>query len=192
MAVLYKRKSVPLLRKLWQRYRMWRFISRTERRFQCQIAPSVSLVVDDPGTLEIGAGVYIGEFTVIHVRSAPGKQNATLRIGAQTSIGELNNIRAGGGMIRIGEKCLISQHVSIIAANHESRKEQAVIDQPWSEKNNFVEIGNDVWVGTGAVILPGVSVGDGAIIAAGSIVTRNVEAGTIVAGCPAKFVKYRE
>ena len=55
-----------------------------------------------------------------------------------------------------------------------------------------VTIGHPVWVGAGAVILPGVSIGDGAVVAAGSVVTRDVAPLTIVAGNPARFIKNRE
>lgn len=54
-----------------------------------------------------------------------------------------------------------------------------------------ISVGNDVWIGYGAVILSGVTVGDGAVIGAGSVVTKNVDDYAIVAGSPAKFVKYR-
>lgn len=52
-------------------------------------------------------------------------------------------------------------------------------------------IGNDVWIGEKSIILPGVEIGDGAIIAAGSVVTKNVEPYSIVGGIPAKLIKYR-
>ena len=52
-------------------------------------------------------------------------------------------------------------------------------------------IGNDVWIGTNVVIMRGIKIGDGAIVAAGSIVTKDIPPYTIVAGCPAKIIKYR-
>jgi carbonic anhydrase/acetyltransferase-like protein (isoleucine patch superfamily) len=54
-----------------------------------------------------------------------------------------------------------------------------------------ITIGNDVWIGTGSMILPGVKIGDGAVIAAGSVVTRKVEPYTVVGGYPAKLMYYR-
>ena len=51
-----------------------------------------------------------------------------------------------------------------------------------------MRIGNDVWIGGGAIILPGVTIGDGALIGAGSVVTRNVGANQIVAGNPARSI----
>ena len=54
-----------------------------------------------------------------------------------------------------------------------------------------VSIGNDVWIGHGATVLPGVSVGDGAVLAAGAVVTRNVAPYAVVAGVPARFLRWR-
>jgi acetyltransferase-like isoleucine patch superfamily enzyme len=53
-----------------------------------------------------------------------------------------------------------------------------------------IRIGDRVWIGARAVILKGVTIGDGAIVAAGAVVTRDVEAGTLVAGVPAKYVRH--
>jgi acetyltransferase-like isoleucine patch superfamily enzyme len=52
-----------------------------------------------------------------------------------------------------------------------------------------VEIGNNVWIGAGTKILPGVHIGDGAVVGAGAVVTKDVEANTVVVGVPAKYVK---
>jgi acetyltransferase-like isoleucine patch superfamily enzyme len=55
-----------------------------------------------------------------------------------------------------------------------------------------VAIGSDVWLGTGVVVLPGVSIGDGAVVGANSVVTRDVAPMTVVAGVPARFLKTRD
>jgi virginiamycin A acetyltransferase len=60
-----------------------------------------------------------------------------------------------------------------------------------AEKRNFVKIGNDVTIGANAIILPGVTIGDGAIVGAGSIVTKDVPSYAIVAGVPAKVLRFR-
>jgi len=59
------------------------------------------------------------------------------------------------------------------------------------ERRNFVIIGNDVWIGANAIILPGVTIGDGAIIGAGAVVTHDVLPYAIAAGAPARILKYR-
>lgn len=60
-----------------------------------------------------------------------------------------------------------------------------------SVKKGSIEVGNDVWIGTNVLIMGGVKIGNGAIIAAGSVVTKEVPAYAIVGGCPAKVIKYR-
>ena len=115
-----------------------------------------------------------------------------LSIGSRTYIGEGNNIRAGGGKITIGRNCLISQHVTIVASNHNIKLDQPINEQGWSKLNNFVNINDDVWIGAGSIILPGVTIGKGAVIAARSVVTKNIPEYAIAAGNPAKILKYRQ
>jgi acetyltransferase-like isoleucine patch superfamily enzyme len=156
------------------------------------IASHVDVRVDALGSLDIGKGVAIGRNTLIVVTSE-GQQavRSTLSIGAGTAINESNNIRASGGTITIGRKCLIAQFVSIIASNHEIDIEGDMMDHPWSLKNNFVTIGDNVWVGAGSIILPGVTIGDGAVIAAGSVVTRSIGENELYAGMAARLLRKR-
>lgn len=167
-------------------------IVRLEKEFGCKIERNVKLEVVDFKNVHISKGVYVGSFTTIHVKNDRNKLNSYLEIGELTSIGELNNIRASGGKIIIGKNCLISQNVSVIAANHSISKMFPIIEQPWSEEKNFVIIGDDVWIGAGAIILPGIRIGTGAIIGAGSIVTKDVEEYSIVLGIPAKKIGNRK
>lgn len=88
------------------------------------------------------------------------------------------------GGITIGDDVLIGQNVVIATLNHamdpDSRGDMA--PKP-------VHIGNKVWIGANATILPGVSIGEGAIVAAGAVVTKDVAPRTVVAGIPAKIIK---
>jgi phosphonate metabolism protein (transferase hexapeptide repeat family) len=69
----------------------------------------------------------------------------------------------------------------------------AKVDKAFREKRQSlrVVIGHDVWIGHGAIVLPGVSIGHGAVVAAGAVVTKNVEPYAVVAGVPAKRIKWR-
>lgn len=96
--------------------------------------------------------------------------------------------------LEIGKFCSIADNVTILLGGE--HKLDTISSFPFSlEKNRFskgdVIIGNDVWIGYGATILSGVSIGDGAVIAANSIVTKDVEPYAIVGGVPAKTIKYR-
>jgi maltose O-acetyltransferase len=85
--------------------------------------------------------------------------------------------------VTIGDRTQIGPAVQIYAADHprdaETRRAGLEFGRP-------VRIGNDVWIGGGAILLPGIGVGDGAVIGAGSVVTRDVAAGETVAGNPAR------
>lgn len=131
-----------------------------------------------------------------------------IEVGAWSNVagvkghGEINNIK-------IGRYCSIADKVDINPPQHPSDwlsisarqynagflefnrfggKDVRVLE--W-ETEKRVEIGNDVWVGTNAVIMGGVKIGDGAIVAAGAVVTKDVPPYAIVGGVPAKVIKYR-
>ena len=88
-----------------------------------------------------------------------------------------------GGIV-IGDNVLIGQQVVIATLNHEflPQKRANMLPSP-------VKIGDDVWIGAHATILPGVSIGNGAIVAAGAVVTKDVPENTVVGGVPAKVIK---
>ncbi|MBR0085853.1 MAG: sugar O-acetyltransferase [Lachnospiraceae bacterium] len=88
------------------------------------------------------------------------------------------------GGIWIGDGSLIGHNTMIATLNHaeDPADRASLLPKP-------VHIGKDVWIGSNSVLLPGVTVGDGAIIAAGSVVTHDVEAFTVVAGNPARYIR---
>ena len=79
--------------------------------------------------------------------------------------------------------------MTIVASNHGMAAEELIVRQPWSRGD--VSIGDDVWIGAGAVILPGVWIGRGAVVAAGAVVRQDVEEYAIVAGVPARVIGSR-
>jgi acetyltransferase-like isoleucine patch superfamily enzyme len=144
------------------------------------------------GNLDVSNDVVIGAYTVLYaIDSDHSSEKGMLKIGKNTSIGEFNNIRAAGGSIVIGNNCLISQFVSIVASNHNIERGKNINVQGWDEKKTGVIIGNDVWIGANCVILPGVEIGNGCVVAAGSIITKSIPENSIVMGIPGKIVKER-
>ncbi len=137
--------------------------------------------------------------------------------GCALAVGEQGRVRVGdftllnGALlmaeewIEIGHHCLISWNVGIADSDfHPLDPVQRMLDcealAPYFEEGGVqkkrpeigkkpVKIGNNVWIGMNATILKGVEIGDHAVVAAGAVVSRSVEAGTIVAGNPAKVVK---
>jgi acetyltransferase-like isoleucine patch superfamily enzyme len=140
--------------------------------------------------LEIGRGSRVGRGSVIAAKPE-GDRRSAIRIGSGSYILEYNNLRAEGAEITIGDHCLISQFVSLIASGHEYRDASRRIGDQGVPEKRGITIGNDVWIGATAVVLPGVSIADGAVVAGGAIVNRDVSAYTIVAGNPARPVGER-
>lgn len=88
--------------------------------------------------------------------------------------------------IHIGDDTLIGPNVGLYTASHPVDPEKRKAGECWSAP---IEIGKNVWIGGSSVILPGVTIGDNAVIGAGSVVTHDVAPNTIVAGNPARVVK---
>ena len=108
---------------------------------------------------------------------------ADLRLGNDIDIGEFVVLRANGGLT-IGDRVLIAAHAVVTTRGHPEvpPRYKRVHDDP-------IVIEDDVWLGAGAIILPGVTVGHGAIVAAGAVVTSDVEPMTVVGGVPARELR---
>jgi acetyltransferase-like isoleucine patch superfamily enzyme len=117
-----------------------------------------------------------------------GSDSASLDIGAYSFIGQGTEIEVSRE-VRIGRGALIAPGVFITDHNHDTRRGRPMFEQPCIAAP--VVIGDDVWIGANAVILPGVMIGDGAVVAAGAVVSRNVDAATVVGGVPARVLRYR-
>ncbi|GFI38926.1 maltose O-acetyltransferase [Muribaculaceae bacterium] len=88
--------------------------------------------------------------------------------------------------VRIGDNCFIGPNVSIFTACHPLDAASRDTGVEWAEP---VTIGDSVWIGGNATILPGVTIGDNVVIGAGSVVTRNIPYGVVVGGNPARIIK---
>jgi acetyltransferase-like isoleucine patch superfamily enzyme len=106
-------------------------------------------------------------------------------IGSGSVINQNCRLDNRGGIL-IGNNVSISEEVIILTADHDSDSTD------FSGRCKSVQIDDFAWMGTRATILPGVHIGEGAVVAAGAVVTRDVAPYTIVAGVPAKVIKTRE
>lgn len=119
----------------------------------------------------------------------PCNATAEVTIGARTSIG-FHTFIYSTSEIEIGEDCMVASFVYIVDSDHGIRKDLLMNRQ--ANRSRPIRIGNDVWIGAHAVILSGVTIGNGAIIAAGAVVREDVAPYAIVGGVPAKVIGARE
>lgn len=113
-----------------------------------------------------------------------------ISIGSDTYIGPMCIIQGQGGT-RIGSNCLIAGHTYIVPSNHVFSSVEKPIRRQ-GETRRGIEIGDDVWLGAGTKVLDGVTVGQGSVIGAGSVVTRDIPDFSVAYGVPARVARKRE
>ena len=145
----------------------------------------------DIDAISLGERVWVGAFAevVVQLHARYSRVEGRLRLADGVVISTGVNLRAAGGAIQVGAGSVISQHCVVVAANHKLEPGIARIHTPWDETRCGVEIGANVWIGAGSVVLPGARIGDNAVIAAGSVVRGEVPAGELWGGVPARYIK---
>ena len=113
---------------------------------------------------------------------------ARVEVGDYTFFARNCHVNARGRIL-IGSHVLLGPGCVIVDHNHGIAPERRIDEQPCVVKP--IRIGDDVWCGAGAVILPGVAIGTGAVIGAQSVVSRDVPSMAVVAGCPARILRMR-
>lgn len=169
------------------------------------ISPCATLC--HPG-LSLGAHIFIGDGVTIFGRAASEKvvigdkvfinkdtiiesgHGGSLFIGARTTIQPRCQFSVYKGEIRIGNDVQVAPNCAFYPYNHGMSAGVAMKSQPLFSKGG-IRIDDDVWLGYGVIVLDGVHIGKGAVVGAGSVVTRDIPAGSIAAGVPAKVVKER-
>lgn len=160
-----------------------------------------------PPNVEIGEGSWLySSFAFLHCRS---QRSQAVRIGrscgvyknsffdlgpnGEVKIGDFSTlvgvIFATNGHVRIGNYCFLAHEV-VIADRHAAIpwRAESLADRENLESIESVTLGDDVWVGTGAVLLKGARIGDGAVVGAGTVVNFEVPPLAIIAGNPAKLI----
>ncbi|HAU37774.1 MAG TPA: transferase [Phycisphaerales bacterium] len=164
-----------LLGRLCLRCRGVRFGSHLDLEGPVQVGTGKNIRLGDH--VRLGKDVYFGAWT-----------DGRLSIGDNSYVGRGTVILANQS-VQIGTDCLIAPGCHITDANHGIAPNELIRKQPLDVKP--VRIGNDVWIGAGCSILPGVTIGDGAVIGARAVVTKDIPPGAIAVGVPAKVIRYR-
>jgi acetyltransferase-like isoleucine patch superfamily enzyme len=181
------RMLTPLYARLLARLVRHRFLSTYGRRLKLDglafIAPKVVIQIRKSGRVELGRWSWLGHGTKIRCHEG------VVSIGAKTVLGQECTISAYQH-VSIGRECVVADRVMMIDFDHGVVEVERPIRQQGIYKRD-VRIGHNVWIGYGACILRGVSVGDNAIIGTSAVVTRDVPANAVVAGIPARVIRMR-
>ena len=148
------------------------------------------------GKLKFGGGRVRAFFAkgFIHYCGKKVNIDKKAKFGTKLSIGNNSGIGRNSciqGEVIIGNDVLMGPECYIYTANHEFDDISIPIRKQGYKSSSPVIIGDDVWIGGRTTILPGVKIGNGAIIGAGSVVTKDVDNYAIVAGNPARLIRYR-
>jgi acetyltransferase-like isoleucine patch superfamily enzyme len=176
----YGRLIVRMLRR--------RYLTPYGRRLELDglafVGPGVVLQIGKKGRIELGRWSWLGHGTKVRCHEG------VVSIGAKTVMGQECTISAYQH-VSIGRECVIADRVMLIDFDHGVVE----VDRPIRLQGIYkrdVRIGNNVWIGYGACILRGVTVGDNAIIGTNSVVTRDVPANAVVGGVPARVIRMRD
>ena len=127
----------------------------------------------------------LGQKSVIESYSCINNAVGDVVIGDHTRIGLHNTII---GPVTIGSHVNLAQGITVTALNHNFEAPERRIDEQ-GVSTQQVTISDDIWIGANAVVLPGVTIGNHCVIAAGAVVTKDVPPHSLVAGVPAKIIK---
>jgi acetyltransferase-like isoleucine patch superfamily enzyme len=142
-----------------------------------------------PGGITIGDGTFIMHHTMLHVFNFRNLPRAAITVGRNCFIGEFNVVRGQGG-VHIGDGVYTGPMVQIVAVNHVyDDPNRPIREQGITARGITIE--DDVWIGAGAAVLDGVTIGRGSVIGAGSIVANDIPPYSIAVGTPAKPIKDR-
>jgi acetyltransferase-like isoleucine patch superfamily enzyme len=166
---------------VWLKLR-WR--GRLQTDGICFVCPGVRFEIGRNAKLHIGRWAWIGHGSKI--RAHEGE----VRIGAKTVMGQECTISAFQH-VAIGRECIVADRVMLIDFDHGVVEVERPIRLQGIYKRD-VNVGHNVWIGYGACILRGVTVGDNSVIGTNAVVTREVPANAVVGGVPARVIRMRE
>ncbi|MCW3069796.1 MAG: Acetyltransferase (isoleucine patch superfamily)-like protein [Solirubrobacterales bacterium] len=161
-----------------------RFGSRLQTDGICFICPGVKLEIGRGATLRIGRWAWIGHGGKIRVHEGE------VSIGAKTVIGQECTISAFQ-RVSIGRECILADRVMLIDFDHGVTEVERPIRLQGIYKRD-VRVGHNVWVGYGACVLRGVTIGENSIVGTSSVVTKDFPANSVVGGVPARLIRMRE
>lgn len=154
---------------------------------QCFIDDGVTIFAHpDGGRIVLGKGVHIFRGTLIEVGAG-----GSVTIGDNTHVQSGCNLKGFLGSLHIGANVQVAPGCGFSPYEHQFEDTERPIREQGIRSRGDIVIEDDVWLGLGVYVLDGVRIGRGAVIGAGSVVTRDIPAYAIAAGVPAKVIRYR-
>jgi acetyltransferase-like isoleucine patch superfamily enzyme len=182
------RMLTPRYARLFWRYLWRRLLTPAGWRWHSDgpffLGRGLELKIEPRGEIRFGRFVWIGDGTKIRCHEG------AVEIGDKTVMGQECTISAYQ-RVRIGDECVIADRAMFIDFDHGIVE----VDRPIRLQGIYkrdVEVGNNVWIGYGACILRGVSIGDNSVIGTNSVVTKDVPANAVVGGIPARIIRMRD
>ena len=170
-----------LVRFLWCKAR---YRGRLQTDGLCFICPGVTFEIGKGATLRLGRWCWIGNDSKIRVHEGE------VEIGAKTVFGQECTISAFQH-VSIGRECIVADRVMLIDFDHGVVEVERPIRLQGIYKRD-VRVGHNVWIGYGAAVLRGTSVGDNAVLGTYTVVTDDVPANAVMGGVPAKLIRMRD
>jgi acetyltransferase-like isoleucine patch superfamily enzyme len=170
-----------VVRWLWLKAR-WR--GRLQTDGLCFVCPGVTFEIGPDAVVRLGRWSWIGDGCKIRAHEG------VVSIGDRTVLGQECTISAFQH-VSIGSECILADRVMLIDFDHTTNDvERPIRDQGIYKRD--VRVGSNVWIGYGACLLRGVTVGDNSIVGSLAVVTRDVEQNAVVGGSPARVLRVRE
>jgi acetyltransferase-like isoleucine patch superfamily enzyme len=160
-----------------------RFRGRLETDGPCFVGPGVTFEIGRDATLRLGRWSWIGHGSKIRIHEGEAS------IGAKTVMGQECTISAFQH-VSIGRECIVADRVMLIDFDHGVVEVERPIRLQGIYKRD-VSVGHNCWIGYGACILRGVTVGDNSIVGTNTVVTKDVAPNSVVAGAPARVLRKR-
>lgn len=139
--------------------------------------------------IQFGDNVSIGAFSRVIVSTSLNEIGDKISIGNNVGIGEFAYL-GGAGSLEIGDECIIGQYLSCHPENH-NYQDTTISIRHQGVTRKGIKIGKNCWIGSKVTILDGITIGNGSIIAAGTVVNKSFPENSIIGGVPAKLLKTR-
>lgn len=179
--MLNRHYAALIARWLWLKLR---YHGRLETDGLCFVCPGVKLEIGKQATLRLGRWSWIGHDSKIRVHEGE------VSIGAKTVMGQECTISAYQ-QVSIGRECIIADRVMLIDFDHGVVEVERPIRLQGIYKRD-VRVGHNVWMGYGACVLRGATVGENSIVGTNAVVTKEVPANAVVGGAPARVLRMRD